>query len=213
MDDIRIGYDVYCGSHKVGEVIRLIADARDSHITDIVVDRGLLHGAKLVPLEGIKSVQAQQVTLTLTQEQFEHADGFADQRFKEPDDDWSAPPGFNHTDFWLNAEVDIGAMGGYGALGKPSPFPSEPADPRPNMLRPFLNEGTQVMSSSGRKVGEVAQISFHPEDGRLDGLTIKRGLLGHEHVQVPLDWIEGFDGEGVVLRASEAEVEGLPAIR
>ena len=91
MDDIRIGYDVYCGNDKVGEVHRIVADSKDSHVTDIVVDRGLLHGAKLVPLDNIKDVSSERVELGLTREQFEHADGFTDQRFQEPDDNWTAP--------------------------------------------------------------------------------------------------------------------------
>jgi uncharacterized protein YrrD len=209
MEDVRIGFAVYCGDHKVGEVARLIADTRDSHVTDLVVDRGLLHGAKLVPLEDIKDVGGDRIQLRLTHDQFEKADGFVDERFKQPDDNWSAPPGFDRTEFLLDVDVSTGAIGGYGAAGRVGPYPPEPADPRPNLLRPFLNEGTSVRSASGEKVGEVAQISFNPEDGRLDGLTMKRGLFGHEHVEIPLDWIEGFDGEGIILRVNQERVEEL----
>jgi hypothetical protein len=66
------------------------------------------------------------------------------------------------------------------------------------------------MSADGSKVGEIAQASFNPLDGRLDSITMKRGLFGHEHVQLPLNWIEGFDGEGLVLRSSEGQVNQLP---
>ena len=59
----------------------------------------------------------------------------------------------------------MGAAGGYGALGKPSPFPNEPVNPRPNMLRPFLTEQLPIMSASGKKVGEVEQISFNRRMG------------------------------------------------
>ena len=38
---------------------------------------------------------------------------------------------------------------------------------------------------------------------------MKRGAFGHEHIQLPLDWIEGFDGQGIVLHVSEGEVERL----
>jgi len=212
MDDIRIGYGVYCGNKRVGEVARLVADASDSHVTDLVVDRGLLHGAKLVPLGEIKDVSAGRVELTLTLEQFLNADGFANPRFREPRDGWSAPRGYDSTaDFLLDAEVGAGSSAGFGAVGGPVGFPPSPADPRPNALRPFIKEGTPVRSSRGGKVGEIGQISFNPEDGRLDSVTVRRGVLGREHVELPLDWIEGFDGDGLILHVSEAEVERLTA--
>lgn len=209
VEDIRIGLDVYSGDEKVGTVARLVADASDAHITDIVVDRGLLHGAKLIPLDEVSQVQNGRIQLRLTREQFQNADGFADQRFRQPEDDWSGPPGYLGSDFLLDLTLDGGAAAGYGVVGKPSPFPPSPADPRPNLLRPALREGTPILDVSGKQVGHVAEVSFHPEDGRLDGLVLRRGLLGHEQVSVPVDWIEGVDEDGVVLHVQAAEVERL----
>jgi uncharacterized protein YrrD len=211
MDDIRIGYEVYCGNEKVGEVARLVADASDSHITDLVVDRGLLHGAKLLPLQDIKDASAGRVELSLTHEQFLNADGFANPRFREPHDGWSAPRGYDKAaEFLLEAEVDAGGAAGFASVAAgPADFPPSPPDPRPNALRPSIREGTAIRASNGDKVGEIAQVSFNPEDGRLDSVTLKRGLLGNEHVALPLDWIEGFDAEGLILHVSKARVEGL----
>jgi uncharacterized protein YrrD len=210
VEDISIGYEVRCDGEKVGTVARLIADASDAHITDIVVDRGLLHGAKIVPLEDLASVEGGHVQLGVTREQFEAMDGFADVRFKQPDDNWSCPPGYFTSDFLLDTAVDFGAQAGYGSGAKPSPFPPSPADPRPNLLRPTVKEGTPVLDVDGKKVGEIQEVRFHPEDGRLHHLRLKRGLLGHEHVEIPLDWVEGLDGEGLVLRVQAAQVEALP---
>ena len=211
MDDIQIGYGVYCGNDKVGEVARLVADASDSHVTDLVVDRGLLHGAKLIPLQDLKDVQAGRVELAITRQQFLDADGFTNPRFREPHDAWSCPPGYDSAaDFLIEAEVDAGSASGFGAVAGPVGFPPSPADPRPNNLRPLIREGTPVQSSTGEKVGEIGQVSFNPEDGRLDSVTLKRGLLGRDHLQLPLDWIEGFDGEGLVLHVSKEQVEQLP---
>jgi uncharacterized protein YrrD len=210
MDDIRIGYGVYSGGAKVGEVARLVADAGDSHVTDIVVDRGLLHGAKLVPLEDLADVSAGRVQLKLTHDQFLKADGFVDQRFRGPHDGWSVPHGYDPSDFLLDAQIDVASAAGFGATGMLGGPPPSPADPRPNLLRPFIKDGTPVRSSTGAKLGEIAQVSFNPEDGHLDSLTIRRGLMGREHVDLPLDWIDGFNGDGLVLHVSEVEVQRLP---
>lgn len=209
MDTIRTGADVFCGREKVGTVGRLIADSRDSRITDLVVDRGLLHAAKIVPLGQVQDVSAGAVHLALDKEQFEHADGFVDKKFQDPEGNWQAPPGYDRRDFLLNVEVAWGAGAGYGMTGKPSPFPPSPADPRPQLVRPSVKEGTPVVAANGEKVGEVGQLAFHSDDGRLTQLVLKRGLLGRDHVEIPLDWVADINEVGVVLRVPVAEVEQL----
>lgn len=190
MDEIRTGADIYCADEKVGHVSRLIADAVSSHITDLVVDRGLLHAAKVIPLD--------------------QADGFSDEKFSDPAGDWSAPPGYSRDDFMLNVVTAFGAGAGYGAMGgRPDTFPPSPTDPRPDLIQPDVEAGSPVRATDGSKVGEVAEIDIDPSDGHLIRLTLKRGLLGREHVQVPLEWIEQISNEGVILKTSAAEVDAL----
>ena len=211
MDNIRTGADVYCGDEKVGSVSRLIADARDSRISGIVVDRGIVRAAKIVPIGQIARVSGTAVHLELTSEQFEQANGFADKKFADPMSNWLAPPGYNKTEFLLDVDTAF-AAGSYGGIaGKPSPFPPSPADPRPNEIEPTVKVGTPVRSVDGEEVGEVAELDFHPDDGRLTRLVLKRGFLGHEHIEIPLTWIEGIDEDGVILTASKAEVGRAPA--
>jgi uncharacterized protein YrrD len=210
MDDIRIGDEVYCENGRVGEVARLIADASDSHISDLVVDRGLLHGAKVIPLGEVSGVSGNRVDLAMNHQQFLAANGFANPHFREPHDGWSVPRGYDSAaSFMVDAQLDVGSAAGYGDFAGPVDFPPSPADPRPNSLRPSIKEGTAVRSSNGHKVGEIGQVSFHPDDGRLDAISLKRGLFGHEHLSLPLEWIEGFDDEGLVLRVSTEQVEQL----
>jgi uncharacterized protein YrrD len=201
--------DVYSGTDKVGSVARLVADAPDSRITGIVIDRGLLHGAKLISLGQVADVRDGKLKLNLTSEQFAAADGFADQRFRRPSENWSAPPGYDPQDFLLNAEVAYGSAGGYGMSGKPGPFPPSPSDPRPNLLRPTVREGTAIRAADGTKVGEVAEIAFHPDDCRLATVVMKRGLLGHERVEIPIDRVDNLDEEGLILTMAAGEVDRL----
>ena len=206
MENIRTGADVYCRNQKVGSISRLIADARDSRISGIVVDRGLVHAAKVVPIGQIASVVGEAVHLELTAEQFEKAEGFADKKFANPTQNWLAPSGYRAADFLLNTDVAFGA-GGYGGIaGKPSPYPPSPADPRANEAEPSVKVGAPVRSVDGEAVGEVAELDFHPDDGRLTRLVLKRGFLGHEHVELPLEWIEGISEDGVILTVDKAEV-------
>jgi uncharacterized protein YrrD len=207
MENIRTGSDVYCGDEKVGRVSRLIADARDSRITGVVVDRGLLHGSKIVSIGSIANVTGEAVHLSLSREQFDNADGFVDKKFANPMANWLAPPGYNPTEFLLDVDMSM-SPGTYGGVaGKPSPFPPSPADPLPNLVRPTVRVGTPVRADDGEGVGEVAEVDFHPDDGRVTRLVLKRGFLGREHITLPLEWIEGINEDGVILRVDKAEVE------
>lgn len=207
LENIRIGLDVYCGDDHVGSVAKLVADSNDSHVSDLVVDRGLLHGAKLIPLGQVQDVRDGNVLLAIGREQFQAADGFVDQRFRSPDDNWSAPPGYDRADFLLDAEVAYGAAGGYGTTGKPSPFPPSPADPRPRNLRPIVQEGTAVVAVDGPKVGEIATVSFDPADGRLTSVELKWGLLGHERAELPLEWIDDLGADGLGLNVPAEQIK------
>ena len=208
MDEIHVGESVFCGSSHVGHVAKLIADASDSRITDLVVDRGLLHGAKVVPLGQVKDVRDGEVQLALDVDQFQQTNGFADQNFRYPGHDWRTPSGYESMDFLLQAYVSEGSAAGYGpgALPEdPSDLTLDPPDPRPNLLRPILKEGTPVRAVDGEQVGEVRSLSFHAEDGRLTTIEMKWGLLDHEHRELPLEWVREVDDKGVTLSVTAAE--------
>jgi len=206
MEDIGIGFGVFCGADHVGHVAKLIADASDSHVTDIVVDRGLLHGAKVISLGQVQKVGDGEVHLSIDREQFQQADGFADQRFRYPGHDWNVPSGYGSVDFLLDAEVATGSAAGYGAGSLPDELALPPPDPRPNLLRPVVREGTPVHAAGGEKVGEVASMTFHPDDGRLASVIMKWGLLGGEHLALPVEWVEHLDDEGLTLNVPAAQV-------
>jgi uncharacterized protein YrrD len=205
MDDIGIGFGVFCGTDHVGHVAKLIADASDSHVTDIVVDRGLLHGAKVISLGQVQEVRDREVHLNLDREQFLHADGFADQRFRYPGHDWNVPSAYTSTDVLLEVELSTGSAAGYGAGEVPEDRALPPADPRPNLLRPVVTEGTPVRAADGEKVGEIASMTFHTDDGRVASVVMKWGLLGGEHLPLPLEWVQHLDDEGLTLNVA-AEV-------
>jgi len=206
MEDIGIGFDVFCGTDRVGHVAKLIADASDSHVTDIVVDRGLLHGAKVISLGQVQAVRGRVVHLSLHREQFERADGFADQRFRYPGHDWNVPSRYRSTDFLLELELSTGSSSAYGAGEVPEDRALPPADPRPNLLRPVVREGTTVRASDGEKMGEIASMTFHPDDGRVTSVAMKWGLLELERADLPLEWVEHLDDEGLTLNVPATQV-------
>jgi len=198
MDDIRIGFGAFCGTEHVGHVAKVVVDASDTHVTELVVDRGLLHGAKVIPLAQVEDVRDSEVHLTLDREQFQGANGFADQQYQYPDHNWPAPPGFLSTDVLLDVTA-YGAGPSSGLGGLPEDLALAPPDPRPNLLRPIVREGTPVRAVDGEKVGEIASISFHPDDGRLVSVVMKWGFLEHERSEIPAEWIADLDDKGLSL--------------
>lgn len=212
MDDIQIGAHVFLGNAEVGNVGRLIADARTARITDIVVDRGLLHADKIIPLGYVREASGGKLVLAMDRDEFDHAEGFVEEHYQPPDEVWPVPAGYDRVSFLINANFAYDSNAGYGPAAAPGPVyvPSTP-DPTPDLYRPDIEVGTPIRTATGEKVGEVAEAAFDPDDGKLTRLVLKKGFLGRTDVELPLDWVDDLSSEGVILHATVEEVEQLQA--
>jgi uncharacterized protein YrrD len=73
-----------------------------------------------------------------------------------------------------------------------------------------LEEGTEVYSSDGERIGKVEHVLAVPEDDIFDGIVLDTSVLpgGHRFVDAP-QVQECFD-RGVVLKIDRAAAESLP---
>ncbi|HEY7293735.1 MAG TPA: PRC-barrel domain-containing protein, partial [Dehalococcoidia bacterium] len=76
--DVTIGAEVRGSDGKLGDVHRVIVDARTGHVTDLVVKHGFLFGnERVVPLSSVTKVENGVVYLDTDKEAFERFHGFA----------------------------------------------------------------------------------------------------------------------------------------
>lgn len=210
---IEVGAEVVGTDGKLGEVERVIVDAREDRATDIVVKHGFLfHGERVVPLAHISRVEDGVVYLDMDKRMFETMNGFTEDHINGPNPDYVGTPdtdlqGTYRGNLTLEATWAAGAAG--GLAGKPMGFPGGEQLTPDDIARPALSAGTEVHAQDGEKVGEVSEFSVVPETGALGRLTVKRGLFTHD-VEIPLDWVQNISSEGVLLTVSKEQVEALP---
>jgi nucleotide-binding universal stress UspA family protein/uncharacterized protein YrrD len=209
--DISIGADVIGTDKKLGEVHRVIVDARTDTITDLVVKHGFAFGReRIVPLSHVTKTENGVVYVDLDEKHFEIMDGYTDDRYRAPDPSYVGPPGFRNEDFLMDVTVAEGPM--VGMAGGPTPplgFPGGQQVSPDDMARPAVSSGTPVLDKAGERIGDVHEMSFAAEGGAPTRLVVRSGFLFHNDTEVPASMIAEISDDGVMLNVSKDEVEKL----
>jgi uncharacterized protein YrrD len=212
--NISTGADVMGADGKLGEVERLIVDARTDQVTDLVIKHGTLFGKRrIVPLTHVTRVEDGCVYLDLDGKGFDTMDGYAEERLG-PNPDYVGTPnmdlqGTHRGNQVFEETVAAGAMGGLGPVGKPMGYPGGEQLTPDFMQRPAIAPGMAVITADGEKVGEVGDVSIAADGGALTRVTLKRGMLFKHETELPLAWVRDLGSEGVLLNVLKAEVEAL----
>jgi uncharacterized protein YrrD len=209
--DISIGAEVIGTSGKLGEVQRVIVDARTDRITDIVVKHGFLFGReRVVPLSHVTTVADDGVHLDLDERGFEVMDGFTDDRYRAPDPSYTGPPGFRNEDFLMNVAVAEGPL--QGLASGPAPplgFPGGQQVSPDDMARPSVSPGTPIVDAAGEAIGQVHELSVAADSGAPTRLVLRQGLIFKQETEIPVSLIRDISDDGVMLTVTKAEVERL----
>jgi len=208
--DIRVGADVVGKDGKLGEVDKVIVDARSDKVTDLVVKHGGLFGGRerVVPLGHVTGVEGDAVRVDLDKRDFDTMDGFTDDRYHSPDPNYIGPPGFERRDFLVDTYVAAGAAGGFGIQGKPMGYPGGDDVGPDDQERPTLAEGMVVMDKDGEKIGSVGGFSFDATHGAITHFSVKHGgLFSRENTELPIEWLAEVSADGVLLNVAKDEVE------
>jgi len=207
--EFGIGAEVMGTDGKLGQVHRVIVDARTNHITDIVVKHGLFGADKVIPLERVSKVEDNAVHLDLDKEGFEQANGFIADHYHTPEPSYLGPPGFRSEEFLLDAMVAGGAPLGLREAEPPLGFPGGEQLSPDDFARPAVAAGTDVVDVNGEKVAQVHELAWNAPDGNPSRLVVRRGVLFHQDTEIPVDWIKGVDSEAVMLNVPKGQAEQL----
>jgi sporulation protein YlmC with PRC-barrel domain len=212
---ISVGSDVVATDGAVGQVSRVVVDPAADVITAVVVKRGtLLPEERVVPLGCVGGGQPGRLELTVDTAAFERFDGFDSGHYREPDPDYSGPPGFDAGDvdrrnFQLSSYVAMGPLGGFGGQARPFGFPGGEASESARPARPAIENGSDVLDVEGRKIGTVAGLSVSGETGEPTRLAVRQGLIFHKEIEVPIDWVAELSDVGVMLAVRKEDVDAI----
>jgi uncharacterized protein YrrD len=198
---------------KLGEVSRIIVDARSDLATDIVVKHGFVFGReRVVPLSHVSTVADGAVQVDIDEHGLEQMNGFTDARAPGPDPDYTGPPsmdtaGAERSSFGLDSAVAQGSAAGYGTSGKPLGYPGgEPLAPD-FIHRPAITRGTDVLDTNGEKVGDLGDVAVDMRNGAVLRLSVRKGFIFTREMDLPAEWVQNVTSEGVVLSVSKERVQ------
>jgi uncharacterized protein YrrD len=196
---------------KVGTIDKLILDPQTHDVKAAAVRKGFLLTEDVeVPLDRLEAGADGEVRLTMTSQQVHDLPHFSEAAYTTPPSTYNAPPGPGYP-------VDS-LLWPTGAAAYPMPFP--PAWAPPSGLPPeveemrrqldlenaVIDEGSDVYSSDGHKIGEVHSVTFDTASGHPSTIMVRKGFLFTEDFELPASLISSLDDGAIYLRVARDEI-------
>lgn len=217
--ELTEGTDVYTtNGQKVGKINRFIIDPATKEVTHLVVQKGwLLSEDKIVALQMVRSATEDGAVLTSDISNFDQLPPFEERYFiKTPDEDLKEH-GYPDSDrasdnaptyyYWYPPHISPA----YPALYLDA-FPSSFVETKRNIPEETipLKDGSNVISSDGKHVGNIERLLIEPGLNRATHLVIKHGLLFKERKMIPTNWVKAIEEDKVYLLISSQLLNKLP---
>jgi sporulation protein YlmC with PRC-barrel domain len=197
-EQIDIGADVVgSDGDGLGSVAYVVVRPPELHLTDIVVSTGSILGRDVVvPIDQVERVEGGKVYLSLDKGGVDQCKDYVEIHYDQPPSMWAPPAGYYYPGsmtLWPSGEyypqpasVDVNAPS--GTVG--------------------LNQGMEVESSDGHKVGTIDAIDADPHGEDVTALVVKRGhLFSHHDVRIPIDCVADVEADRVKLSLTAHEVK------
>jgi uncharacterized protein YrrD len=220
LDDLRPGADVVSSDDKeVGKLHAVIVDPREDRVTHIVVNTGPRFpqpgfGAPnliTVPVEQMEDAQEEKVLLKCSERQFDRMPSYVERRFTPPP---SAAPSESERRpkerpapaLWDVGVALAGALAASGGIGVPAE-----TFRKASFERQILDDAPVWRLEPFSHIGDVERVLIDQETDEIVALVIRRGVLFHHEVVLPIDYVtEVLDGF-INVRLSDDELEKLEA--
>jgi uncharacterized protein YrrD len=224
--ELREGVGVFTpGDEQVGKVNGFVLDPETNEVTHIVVQKGwLLPEDKVVPFEMIRSATEDKLVLNEEANNFDELPPFEQSHYIQPQDADLAPgeqrnrvgqgdigrptapgPAFAPAYYWYPPYGYLGNPVGYYGWPPMVTQRNIPEDTIP------LKEGTDVMSSDDKHVGDVERLFIESGSNKVTHFVISQGLLFKDRKLVPAHWVRSVDEDKVHLVVASELLERLPS--
>lgn len=211
---LKKGADVYTrDGDKAGTIERMVMNPRTGELTHVVVEKGFLFTKDyVVPVDHIEMTSEDRVTLTVADE--DRFEPFEESYYVQADD--TTTPERVIPTAGTYGPIPYYYYGPVGTQWSATPMWLDPY--QPNYVRKTarnipeesvaLEEGVDVYTSDGEKVGDVDQVVT--EGDRVTHFIVSKGLFFKEHKLVPTMWIRTVAEGAIRLGVSSEYMERLP---
>ncbi len=205
---IRLKADIIATDGKAGEVSRFFIDPESQRVEQLGV--GSIGGERVLPLLNVQRVENDKVYVDLDKERIKGLALFNASAYRDPGlsqgrlPNW-ADEGNTRTDFQVRGDVGEVPIDVEGDRAGSTAVNAEytPLSER----EPLVSTDTDVLDADGKKVGKVAEFAVEQVTGIPASLRLHHGLLPGKPLDIPVDQIERFAPEGIVLKVNEEEIK------
>jgi uncharacterized protein YrrD len=218
MLELKEGMTVLTPSgEELGKINRFVLDPSTNEVTHVVVQKGwLLPEDKVLPFEMVRSTNDERLVLHEEVRDFDQLPPFEETQFIPATDDepgnvgQPGEPAYQYTPayYWYPSQANIGYPGiglGHYAWPMGETRRNIPEDTIP------IKEGTDVMSSDDKQVGDVERIIIDSDSNKVTHFVISQGLLFKDRKLVPVHWVKSVGEDSVSLTVSSQVLERLPS--
>lgn len=202
----NIGADVVDNrQEKVGTVAFVVVRPPEMRITDIVVSTGAILGRDVVvPVDAVADVEEDTVSLSIGKDELNHYPDYVDVQYKQPPAGWAPPTALGYPTAGL-----LFPEGMNQEMYYPEPA-SVTVNTPPGTVG--LQEGMDVESSDGHKVGSIAALETDTESKDVTGFVVKHGFLFTHDTFIPAEDVAEIEEGKVRLRLTRDEVQRMETV-
>ncbi len=198
---------------KIGHIERIVIDPKSREVTHIVTKKGhLFPKEKVIPLDRIQESAEDRVVLKRGAGDPEQWPDF-EKKSHIPADQIGSPSA-HQTNFvkpvmWYHPWV---GLPWWGTDMYPAPRPPYYVAVEKNIPEGTvaIQEGADVISRDGKKMGDVEKLYTESEKQRVTHLLISKGHFSQEHKLIPTYWVDRVEEDEVLLNIDSDVVASLP---
>lgn len=186
--------------HDVGRIAWLILDPATGQVKTAVIQKGFLLVDDIeVPLDAFTQDAEGGVRLRYTAKEIEGLPRFEQSQYAVPTPDYISAWGWPDAAGLLTPAYPL-----------PGPILAGEIDrgerTEQDLANAIIQEGSEVFSADGEKVGEVHSVIFDAGTGRTVSFVVRSGFLFTHDTELPGDAIASLDDQAVYLSLSKDQV-------
>jgi hypothetical protein len=208
LEDIWFGADVIpTDGGTAGELLRAVYDPATWEVVALVVQHAgfgsLSEVDMLVPIGLVSGTEFGIVDLTVTQEQFDQLEPFADARNVAP------PPDRDHSADLDEELMDVPDVPPVGAATGVESIAFTPIIEESTHVPAYegIVDGRSIVWATDGEAGRLVAISIDGETRRLRTILVRRGSVFTKDAPVPIEWVADVNPETIVLNVNMGAVD------
>ena len=203
--------------HDIGDVDQLVVKGGSTQLESIVIDKGMFHNGRIVPMSLIASADENGVQLSIDKNTAENLPEYITEQFIQ---------NRGYTSFGLPSGAHANLQGSgntwilEGSGGGQIPSTGEPSiimSPVMGNLvteqvssisedNVVIGEGTDVRDSDGETIGTIKEVILD-ETNNAVGVIVQAGRFFHHDVHIQKEWIVAGTNDYVRLNVTKAHIE------